>query len=44
VWLALDRAERDKNEKKRLQGEPSDRAATVRILRDKLATLSPSQT
>ncbi len=42
VWLALDHAERDEAEKKRLQTGPTDRAATVRMLRDKLATLIPS--
>jgi diadenosine tetraphosphate (Ap4A) HIT family hydrolase len=42
VWLALDRAERDEAERKRLQTGPSERAATVRLLRDKLAILTHS--
>jgi diadenosine tetraphosphate (Ap4A) HIT family hydrolase len=33
VWLALDRAERDENERHRLQTGPQDRAATAAALR-----------
>jgi diadenosine tetraphosphate (Ap4A) HIT family hydrolase len=36
VWLALDRAERDDVERRRLQTGPTDRAATARVLREKL--------
>jgi diadenosine tetraphosphate (Ap4A) HIT family hydrolase len=43
VWLALDRAERDTYERGRLQGGPTDRAATVQRLRDRLSTLAPAQ-
>lgn len=36
VWLALDRAERDANERLRLQTGPLDRAGTAAALRGKL--------
>jgi diadenosine tetraphosphate (Ap4A) HIT family hydrolase len=42
VWLALDRAERDEAECKRLQTGPSERAVTLGLLRDKLAILTHS--
>jgi diadenosine tetraphosphate (Ap4A) HIT family hydrolase len=42
VWLALDRAERDESEKKRLQTGPMHRPATTKALHDKLLTLVPS--
>jgi diadenosine tetraphosphate (Ap4A) HIT family hydrolase len=41
VWLALDRAETDHYERGRLQTGPTDRAATVQLLRSKLSTLLP---
>src|SRR6266851_4759891 len=43
VWLALDRAERDHYERGRLQTGPTDRAATVQLLRQQLSTLVPTQ-
>jgi diadenosine tetraphosphate (Ap4A) HIT family hydrolase len=42
VWLALDRAERDHYERGRLQTCPTDRTATVQLLRQKLSTLVPA--
>jgi diadenosine tetraphosphate (Ap4A) HIT family hydrolase len=42
VWLALDRAERDEAERKRMQTGPSERAVTLGLLRDKLAILTHS--
>ena len=36
VWLALDRAERDESERRRLQTAPLDRAATAAALRQLL--------
>jgi hypothetical protein len=41
VWLALDRAERDPAEKRRLQTGPLDRPATTAALRLALQSLSP---
>jgi diadenosine tetraphosphate (Ap4A) HIT family hydrolase len=41
VWLALDRAERDLAEKRRLQTGPLDRRATAAALRQALQSLSP---
>jgi diadenosine tetraphosphate (Ap4A) HIT family hydrolase len=40
VWLALDRAERDEAERRRLQAGPLDRAATAERLRQQLQSLS----
>jgi hypothetical protein len=40
VWLALDRAERDEAERRRLQAGPLDRAETVQRLREHLRLLS----
>jgi diadenosine tetraphosphate (Ap4A) HIT family hydrolase len=40
VWLALDRADRDENERRRLQTGPLDRAATATALRARLAAAS----
>lgn len=37
VWFALDRAERDAEERKRLQTGPQSRAATIASLRQELA-------
>jgi diadenosine tetraphosphate (Ap4A) HIT family hydrolase len=37
VWLALDRAERDENERRRLQTGPISRAETIALLRKHLA-------
>jgi diadenosine tetraphosphate (Ap4A) HIT family hydrolase len=36
VWLALDRAERDENDRRRLQTGPISRAETVALLRQRL--------
>jgi diadenosine tetraphosphate (Ap4A) HIT family hydrolase len=41
VWLALDRAERDPAERRRLQTGPADRAATLAALRDQLTKDRP---
>jgi diadenosine tetraphosphate (Ap4A) HIT family hydrolase len=41
VWLALDRAERDESERRRLQTGPLDRKATADRLREQLRHLSP---
>jgi diadenosine tetraphosphate (Ap4A) HIT family hydrolase len=43
VWLALDRAEHDADERRRLQTGPLDRAATAERIRQRLRGLSPSQ-
>jgi diadenosine tetraphosphate (Ap4A) HIT family hydrolase len=43
VWLALDRAERDEAERRRLQTGPLDRAATAERLRRQLQSLSSPQ-
>ena len=40
VWLALDRAERDENERRRLQTGPLTRSATAAALRAKLTELA----
>jgi diadenosine tetraphosphate (Ap4A) HIT family hydrolase len=40
VWLALDRAERDEQERQRLQAGPADRAATRATLQQKLQALA----
>jgi diadenosine tetraphosphate (Ap4A) HIT family hydrolase len=40
VWLALDRADRDEAERRRLQTGPLDRPATVQRLRQRLQELS----
>ncbi len=40
VWLALDRAERDEGERRRLQTGPTDRAATAAALRRTLDQLA----
>lgn len=39
VWLALDRAERDENERRRLQTGPISRAETTALLKNHLACL-----
>ncbi len=41
VWLALDRAERDPAERRRLQTGPVDRAETARLIRRRLQQLHP---
>ena len=43
VWLALDRAERDENERRRLQTGPLPRATTAELLRHRLKGLTSSQ-
>jgi diadenosine tetraphosphate (Ap4A) HIT family hydrolase len=43
VWLALDRAEGDEAQKRRLQTGPVDRAATVAALRQSLERMVPSR-
>jgi diadenosine tetraphosphate (Ap4A) HIT family hydrolase len=40
VWLALDRAETDADQRKRLQVGPLDRAATAEVLRHQLRELT----
>jgi diadenosine tetraphosphate (Ap4A) HIT family hydrolase len=40
VWLALDRAERDEQERRRLQTGPCPRRDTIQALQAKLTTLS----
>ncbi len=40
VWLALDRAERDEAEQRRLAADPSDRPATTAALRQALTRLA----
>jgi diadenosine tetraphosphate (Ap4A) HIT family hydrolase len=40
VWLALDRAERDEDDRQRLQTGPMSRTGTVRILQQKLQQLT----
>jgi diadenosine tetraphosphate (Ap4A) HIT family hydrolase len=37
VWLALDRAERDEQERRRLETGPVDRAATLKALREQIS-------
>jgi diadenosine tetraphosphate (Ap4A) HIT family hydrolase len=39
VWLALDRAERDAAERRRLEAGPRDRAATTEAIRQRLQAL-----
>ncbi len=39
VWLAIDRAERDEAERRRLQAGPVSRVATVYVLRQKLESM-----
>ena len=41
VWLAIDRAEQDEGERRRLSGNPLRREATAKKLRDKLREISP---
>jgi len=42
VWLALDRAETDADQRQRLQGGPLDRTATAELLRHHLRELTKS--
>jgi diadenosine tetraphosphate (Ap4A) HIT family hydrolase len=42
VWLALDRAETDESERRRLQGDPGDTAATLRRTIERLVSLLPT--
>jgi diadenosine tetraphosphate (Ap4A) HIT family hydrolase len=44
VWLALERAERDEAERRRLAAGPSDRAATAATLRQTLTALGAART
>jgi diadenosine tetraphosphate (Ap4A) HIT family hydrolase len=43
VWLALDRTERSEEERRRLEGAPSERAVTIAALRAKLRELATTR-